>query len=304
VSGGEPFADLPAAQRAELREIGRRWAEDIAAHSQRVKDLYAPLLARTPKDGISVQRDLAYGAHPRQVLDVFRPAQAHAAGVAVFVHGGAFVRGARRASDTIYDNVPYWFARQGFVGVNVEYRLAPEAPYPQGALDVAAALEWVHARIGEHGGDPGRVLLIGHSAGGTHAAGYVFDPTLGLRACRARALVLVSARLQADQSPENPNAPGVRAYFGDDLACYAARSPMSFAACSTLPTMVVIAEHENPLLDLYGLQFAHRLAQARRRAPRFLQMPQHNHMSVVAHFDSGEERLGREILAFFGAAGA
>ena len=74
-------------------------------------------------------------------------------------------------------------------------------------------------------------------------------------------------------------------------------------ATSNVPVMIVVAEYENPLLDLYGLEFAQRLAATRRRAPRFVQARGHNHMSVMAHFNSGEQALGREMLAFFDAAG-
>ena len=303
VSVSRPDASaLPAAapdiQRL-LAQIGPRWASDIRAHSQQVKDAYAPLLARAPKDGIEVSRDIAYGPHPRQVLDIFRPVAAHAAPIVVFVHGGAFVRGDKCTTAEIYDNVLYWFARQGCVGVNVEYRLAPEAAYPEGARDVALALARVHAQAARHGGDPNRMLLIGHSAGGTHAAAHVFDPAVGGAAPDVAALVLISARLRADRLAENPNAPGVAAYFGADAGLDEQRSPVHHAARSWVPTFVVTAEHENPLLDVYGLEFAHRLACARRRAPRFLQMPGHNHMSIVAHFNSGEEVLGRRILEFF-----
>ncbi|SDE29496.1 Acetyl esterase/lipase [Variovorax sp. CF079] len=289
----------PETLRALMAEIGPRWALDLPGHSQRVKDAYAPLLASAPKKGVAVARNLAYGTHARQVLDIFRPSGARHAPVVAFVHGGAFVRGDKCTSAELYDNVLHWFARQGFVGVNIEYRLAPEAPYPGGARDVAQATAWLHAQVADYGGDPSRMMLIGHSAGGTHVANYAFDPDLQPGGCHARAVVLVSARLQADQSPENPNAPGVRAYFGDDVSLYAARSPMRLAGLSDIPAFIVIAEFENPLLDVYGLEFAHRLADARRRAPRFLQMRGHNHMSVMAHFNSGEEALGREIMDFF-----
>jgi len=289
----------PAALRALLTEIGPQWATDIARHSQCIKDAYEPLLARAPKGGVAVLRDLAYGDHARQVLDIFRPTGAQTAPVAMFVHGGAFVRGAKRATDELYDNVLYWFARQGFVGVNVEYRLAPEAAYPCGADDLALAVEWVHGQIRRYGGDPARVLLIGHSAGGTHAASYVCDPGLGHLGRHIAALVLISARLRADQLPANPNATGVRAYFGDDPALYDARSPVSHAACCDLPVLIAAAEFENPLLDIYALEFAHRLANARGHAPQYVQMLGHNHMSIVAHFNSGEEILGRTILEFF-----
>jgi acetyl esterase/lipase len=217
----------------------------------------------------------------------------------VFVHGGAFVRGDKRTSDEIYDNVLYWFARQGWVGINVEYRLAPESTYPGGARDVALALEWVRQHAEAHGGDPSRVMLVGHSAGGTHAAACVFDPAVAAGPVPVQALVLISARLRADRRPENPNAEGVAAYHGSDATLDEERSAVNHAARSALPVFVAVAEYENPLLDVYGLEFAHRLASARGRAPRFLQMRGHNHMSIVAHFNTSEEQLGREILAFF-----
>ncbi|WP_232077003.1 alpha/beta hydrolase [Variovorax sp. PBL-E5] len=290
----------PQALRALMAEIGPRWALDLRGNSQRVKDAYAPLLASAPKAGIAVARDLAYGTHARQVMDIFTPADAARAPVVVFVHGGAFVRGDKRASDEIYDNVLYWFARQGCVGVNLEYRLAPEAAYPDGTRDVAQAMAWLKMHVAQHGGDPARMLLVGHSAGGTHVASYAFAP-MWAEGCHAQAVVLVSARLRADQLPGNPNAAGVKAYFGDDASLYEQRSPVSFAAHGTLPALIVTAEFENPLLDVYGLEFAHRMAAARGHAPRYLQMKGHNHMSIVAHFNGGEETLGREIMDFFSA---
>lgn len=284
--------------RAALAALGPRYADDIALHSQQVKELYAPLLLARAPEGIEVKRDIPYGAHPRQVLDLYRPFDARGADVLVFVHGGAFVRGAKSGPQGVYDNVPRWFARQGFVGVNVEYRLAPEAPYPQGALDVAAAMQWVHEHIAGHGGDAGRILLMGHSAGATHVASHATDPVVQ-QPCLARALVLVSGRLRADQDPANPNAPGVRAYFGADASAYEARSPVTHAARCPVPVMLAIGEYENPLLDAYSLEFAQRLAARDGVMPRFVQCRGHNHMSMMAHFDSGEEALGQEVLAFW-----
>jgi acetyl esterase/lipase len=290
---------LQDVQRA-VRELGAAYKADIAAGSQRTKDLFAPLI-RNPRDGIDVRHDIAYGPHPRQVLDLFVPRGASGADVVVFVHGGAFVRGAKSGPEGLYDNVLTWFARRGFVGVNVEYRLAPEAAYPQGALDVAAAMAWVREAIGAHGGNPQRVLLVGHSAGGTHVAAYAVDPIVGRFGRDARAIVLVSGRLRADVHPDNPNALAVRAYFGDDVGLYDERSPVTHAANLKLPVMLACAEHDNPLLDVYAYEFATRVGQLTGRAPRVVQCMGHNHMSIMAHFDSGEETLGPEILAFWNA---
>lgn len=295
-----PFAALPAEARARMLALGPVWHRDIRAHSDQVKSIYAPLLAAAPRGGVTVDRDVAYGTHARQVLDIFRPVAPRPDGaVVVFVHGGAFVRGNKRTTTDIYDNVLYWFARHGFVGINVEYRLAPEAAYPGGADDVALAMAWIARNAERHGGHPTRLHLVGHSAGGTHVASFVYDPALPYRGRHTRAIVLISARLRADRSPANPNASGVGAYFGDDTARYDGMSPVTHAACSALPVMIVTAEYENPLLDVYGLEMAHAVAAARGRAPRFLCMPHHNHMSIVAHFNTAEDLLGREILAFF-----
>ncbi len=292
-----------ATLRAELARIGSVWSTDIRRYSQEVKDLYDPLLARGPKEGVKVRRDLSYGPHPRQVADVFEPGVADAP-IVVFVHGGAFVRGSKRTTDEIHDNVLYWFARQGFVGVNLEYRLAPESRYPGGALDVAAALDWVSANATRFGGDASRILLVGHSAGGTHVAGYVFDPRVGRFGQGVRATVLISARLRADVLPGNPNRDGVAAYFGSDPVEIERASPIHYADRSKVPTMVVTAQFENPLLDVYGADFAARLQAARHPLAPHRIAQGHNHMSVVAHFNSGEEWLGREILDFFDEADA
>ena len=67
-------------------------------------------------------------------------------------------------------------SRNGFVGVNATYRLAPQSPYPAGAEDLAAVGGWVASKIGERGGDPARIYLMGHSAGAVHVANYVSHP--------------------------------------------------------------------------------------------------------------------------------
>ena len=310
----EPLGNLSAELRQRFAQIGAVWGRDINAHRDLVVNAYTPLVATAANDvadGCEVQREVSYGPHERQRLDVFvhtATREAGSADVVVFVHGGAFLRGSKSFNGLIYDNVSRWFARQGCVSVNVEYRLAPQAPYPAGAEDVAAALDWVRTHAVELGGSPQRIFLVGHSAGGAHVATYLADPALAARRSTPVAgAVLISARVVADVLPDNPNAAGVRAYFGDDAALYAERSPLTHAEHIDVPLMVVVAEHENPYLDAYGAAFFERVAQARQRtgrparAPRFVQMLRHNHTSVVAHFDSGETLLGDAMRDFFRA---
>ena len=293
-----PLAGTPPELQRLMAELGPVWGRDIPKHGDLVKAAYAPLHRAAPRDGVTTHLDLTYGPHPRHRLDVYRP-RAPNGDVVLFIHGGAFVRGDKTISETMYANVLTWFARQGVLGINVEYRLATDAPYPGGAQDVGAAVAWAAAHCAEYGGNAKRIFLIGHSAGGTHAAGYAWDPAVGALGRDLAGLVLVSARVRADLLPENPNAGPTKIYFGDDPARYEQRSPVNHAAYSDLPVMIVNAEFENPLLDIYGLELAHRIAVARRRAPRYLRLTRHNHVSIMAHFNTEEEFLGREMLDFF-----
>jgi acetyl esterase/lipase len=295
-----PLANLPEPARRKLAEIGPVWGTEIQRHRDMVLEIYRPLLAAAPKAGVGVTRGVPYGAHPRQILDVYRNGRATNVPVVLFVHGGAFVRGDKDVTDEVYANVCYYFARHGFLGVNVEYRLAPESKYPGGAADVASAVAWAKRSARDFGGDPDRLFLVGHSAGSTHVAAYAWDPNVPVRADPAvKGLVLISGRLRVDARPDNPNAAGVRAYFGDDESRYDALSPLTHASASQLPVFLAIAECENPLLDVYGAETLHRVAVARGRAPRFLRLPRHNHISIVAHVNTEEDILGREVRDFF-----
>lgn len=306
----EPHGALPDEHRRLMFEIGPRWGDDIIKHRQAVIDCYTPVVAATPKHGIALERNLRYGAHERHVLDVFLPAGAtNGSGNAsagsprdtiVFVHGGAFVRGNKSVNGEIYDNVCYWFASQGLVAINVEYRLADAAPYPGGAEDLRDALAYIHRHAQSLHVDPQRVFVIGHSAGGAHAATCLFDPVMSAHAPppAVAGLVLISARLVADTRPGNPNAGPVRAYFGDDDSQYGVRSPLAHVARSDVPLMIAVAEFENPYLDEYGAQFFVEALRHRGVPPRFVQLRGHNHTSIVAHFNTGEDYLGREILHF------
>jgi acetyl esterase/lipase len=295
----EAFSALQGAARRRMLEIGPRWAEDIVGNRNLVIRAYTPVLAQAPREGIDVVRDAPYGEHPRQRLDIYKQPGLAKAPVVLFVHGGAFIRGEKDSNPEIYGNVTRYFARHGCIGVNMEYRLAPDAPYPAGAQDVGLAVAWLRERAQEHGGDPERIVLVGHSAGAAHAGAYVCDPAARPASGHGvAALALISGRVRADARPDNPNANAVRAYYGADESLYEARSVVTYAAGIDVPLFLAVAEYENPYLDAYMAELASRVGALRKRMPRFIQLPGHNHTSIVAHFDSGEDRLGRELLRF------
>jgi alpha/beta hydrolase fold len=121
-----------------------------------------------------IDRDLAYGDHERQRLDVHTAGEEAGAPVLVFVHGGGFTGGNKHVPGSpMYDHVGAWAVRNGWAGVTITYRLAPEHTWPSGAQDVAAAVQWVRDNIASYGGDPSRIVVAGHSAGCVHVASYL-----------------------------------------------------------------------------------------------------------------------------------
>ena len=120
--------------------------------------------ARPERHGLERISDVPYqgtglGAH---TLDVYRPVRrAEPLPVVLYVHGGGF----RILSKETHWVMSLAFARRGYVVFNINYRLAPEHPFPAAMEDSCAALAWVHENAARFGGDPTRLVLAGESAG-------------------------------------------------------------------------------------------------------------------------------------------
>jgi triacylglycerol lipase len=239
--------------------------------------LYGPLHDREPYAGVTTTRDIAYGADERQRLDVFEAdGVAGARPVLIFVHGGGFTGGNKSTPGSpFYDNVPLWAARNGLVGVNMTYPLAPQAVWPSASENVARVVEWVHDNIAAHGGDPERIFLFGHSAGATHAATYAAFPDIhGAGGPGLAGLILMSGIYDLASFPLAPN---YQAYVGGDVSLYSQRSA------------------------LHGAQFERltgALAEASAGKARSLLVPQHGHISIGYAIGTDDTRLTDAILDF------
>src|SRR5690242_9475478 len=111
------------------------------------------------------------------------------------------------------------------LAVVANYRLAPAHPWPAGAEDVGKVIGWVKAHAATYGGDPHHIVLVGQSAGATHAASYVFDPSLHpIEGAGVVGTVLMSGVYRITCTD---NAPNLEAYFGDDEEKLAERSPIT-----------------------------------------------------------------------------
>ena len=162
------------ALRAAIASLGSELGPAVL---QRCQALFADEQARLATGLEPAARDLAYGSHPRHRLDLYAAHSGQtvaSAPVLVWVHGGGFVRGDKRSPDDPFNaHVGRWAARQGFVGVVMNYRLAPESTWPSGGEDVGAVVDWLKANVARHGGDPDRLVLVGTSAGSVHVSTFL-----------------------------------------------------------------------------------------------------------------------------------
>jgi acetyl esterase/lipase len=369
---------MPPRIAAALHEIGPR------IDGARTADLYAPLQPKEPYHGVALFRDVHYGPHERNVLDIFAapgqgPAAASAsespapatgasptargsptAGVApeggapprppapgagagpraprpvlVFIHGGGFSRGAKHAPGSpFYDNVALWAVDHGLVGVTINYRLAPQYPWPSGIEDLTQVVAWLKSHIAEYGGDPNKIFLWGHSAGAAHVGDYVAHQATGAPVLPAEAAALAAAEVPAKGGKKDkkaaPPPPAAAAppavgpgsvpqiagailtsgfydlgdkvsiwkdYYGEDVTQYPARSSLPGLLKTSVPLFVTYAE-----LDPANFQpDSVKLIEARKAegAPvRSLRLAGHSHISETYAVGSGDESLSAPVLEF------
>ena len=122
---------------------------------------------------IALTASIAYADGARHTLDVCRPKSATAAPVIVFFYGGGWRSGSKRT----YRYVAKALARRGYVAVLPDYRIYPQARYPDFLDDGAQAVRWVKDNAKRFGGDPQNIFLMGHSAGAHIAAMLAIDAT-------------------------------------------------------------------------------------------------------------------------------
>lgn len=128
-----------------------------------------------PATRVVVDRDLQYrNVGGRSLhLDTYRPAETDAQPAVVYVHGGAWSSGSKGQFSRYAVN----FADQGYVGVDPNYRLAPDATISEMLADVRAAVHWTHEHAEALGVDSDCIGIAGHSAGAHLAALATLAPT-------------------------------------------------------------------------------------------------------------------------------
>lgn len=277
-----PPVGMPPEVAAGLREIGPR------VESARTSALYAPLHATLKHDSVELRRDQAYGPDARHRADVFlqKGATGSRRPLLAFFYGGGFRGGAKNSANSpFYDNVGYWAAEHGLVGVTLNYRLAPQATYPAGAEDVERAVAWLREHAAQWGADPDRIFLFGHSSGAAHVADYL--------ARTARTPVAGAILMSGIYTPSATWS----AYYGEDAGKYAGLASLPRLVQLRLPIMAVWAELDPPDFIPDSTQLIER-RKAAGLPTRDLRLPNHSHLSEGYAIGTADESLTAPLLQF------
>ncbi|SFJ84291.1 alpha/beta hydrolase [Amycolatopsis sacchari] len=291
VPDGTKREQLPPAVIAQLKALPPAITPELG---QAVWALLTPFHEKIGYTAPRIDRDLRYGDHPRHRLDVHTGEEPPvAAPVFLFVHGGGFVGGDKNVPGTPrHDLVGAWAARQGWVGVTMTYRLAPEHQWPAGAQDVAAAVGWIRDNIAGHGGDPGKIVVAGNSAGAVHVASFITGQGGGSLEGVAGAALLSGIY---DLAPDNRGALE-HVYYGDTPA--EAASTLPGLVDSPVPLLFSVAERDpvNFHAQAAGVVAAW---QAKHGAvPDLVRVEGHNHLSTIASLGIDEPALGVALRRF------
>ena len=265
--------------------MGSRFNEDIL---QQTIALYEPHV-EAPASTQSVERDVSFGSHPRNVLD-FYPCE-HPSPILLFVHGGGFVGGGKKINAKFYGNLGTYFTHHGIATALMNYRLAPEFVWPEAAVDIAKAVEWLH----ENRAQNQRIYIVGQSAGACHLATYLTGEDFHAHAAKHIAgAVLMSGFYDA----RGPMSPGARAYFGENPLQCEERSPILATPRIKTPVLLTLAQYDPAGMALQTLALASQLTQTQQTSPALAWLQHHNHVSTVLSIGSPQDDVGELITQF------
>ena len=279
--------------REEVFRALAQWGTSFSMEMiQGTAALYAPV-ALAP-DEARVTRDIAYGPHERHRLDLFRPEGSDPAPCVVFVHGGGFVMGGKGGPGESFQNhIGAWAAREGFVGATVNYRLAPEAKWPDGREDLLAAILHLAANAAGYGIAPGRIVLAGTSAGATHVADAVARP--GDAAPHLAGAAMLSGIYDlaiADYDEFKPQ------YYGADRAGWGVASTKAALVQTQIPCLYTVSELDPPDFQRQAMALAKARLDETGQWPLLHVLAGHNHISSTMQIGSAFDDAGPLIAQF------
>ncbi|NOT30387.1 MAG: alpha/beta hydrolase [Planctomycetes bacterium] len=245
--------------------------------------------------------DQPYGEHEKQVLDLYLPAKKDFPTV-VFTYGGGWHSGSGKSCTPIAEAL----RARGYGCALLSHRVSPPDAWPAMIEDEARAFAWVHEHVAEHGGDPKRLFLMGHSSGAQLAL---------LLASDARQLApyhlspkdvagVVGLSTPLDLVPRGGTGFGDAlmggkgaGVFGRDVETMRAASPLTYLSKDLPPLLLVVGENDFPMLAGDAESFADK-ANALGREVAVVLAEGKDHMGVVQSLLEERDPTARAVFEF------
>ena len=225
-------------------------------------------------------------------LDIYQPKEKKNLPVLMFVHGGAWRSGDRWQ----YPHLGNLLATKGILTFIPSYRLAPEHKFPAQIEDVAAAFKWVVDHAAEYGGDPERIYVGGHSAGGHLAALLVYDPKYlqaqQLSPQKIKGAVCLSGVYDLVAIGDSQSS-----VFGTDPAVRRDASPLFHVKTAGPPMLISCCEHDYLSLPHQAKELFKAVTAAGTDA-QFLYVPVENHISEMLNITEPGDLTAEAIVKF------
>lgn len=191
--------------------------------------------------GSRVLSNQSYGPDLKQKLDVYAPSQPRSAPIILMVHGGAWRAGDKTNAPVVENKAIAWL-NKGYIFVSINYRQSPQAHPLVQASDVMSAIAWIQKNAPMWGGDPNKVILMGHSAG-AHLVALVsanqeVRVKAGLRGWRG-SILLDPVGLDMVALMKRQHYAFYDEVFGSNYDVWSAASPMNQLKAGTSPMLLI-----------------------------------------------------------------
>ena len=242
---------------------------------------------------LACQIDVPYGDTTGQMLDIF-PASRKGSPVHVFIHGGYW----RSLDKDIYSHLAGPMVSAGATVVLPNYDLCPNVRITDIVFQIRSAIAWVYKNIAKHNGDPKRIYVSGHSAGG-HLTGMMLATDWSKVGRLPKSLIKGSATLSGLFDIESHR----HSQLQQDIRLTAqeakAMSPMYLAPLAKGPAIVAVGGAEPDLFHWQSLEYAARLRFHRIKV-EYVSTPGDNHFAITDRLGNARDPLTKALISQMG----
>jgi acetyl esterase/lipase len=256
-------------------------------------------IVRAPAE-IEKASDIAYLPNPNESeyaeaqckLDVFYPKGVKDFPTIVFFHGGGLRGGERQWGDIVAER----FVPEGIAVVTVSYRFSPKVKHPVYIEDAAASVAWTIKNIEEYGGNPDKIFISGHSAGGYLALMVGMDPRYlekhGIEMDRLAGLMPISGQTITHSTIRRERGIAEGTQHVDEYA------PLYYAHKAPLPSLCIAGSDDLPLRGAENEYLVEVQQSAGNDNVTYLEVAKRDHDTIYSYINKPGDEVASAMLAF------